>query len=239
MSSDWPALSRELERLLGLHTTPIAISFSTEAPAGVPAFDAPMPEPTPDGRTGRAPASCVFWMHGGERSFTTAPADHGNCSVGSLTHGLISLEEAAGRADVGELVRSGWVSEDVFPEIPTVSEAPGAITYGPLAETPVDPDVVMVRVDGKQLMEIGDAVPDLEIGGKPQCHIIPRAKEHGAVSASVGCALSRVRTGMEPWELTCTIPGHRLGEVVGRLREAIDTDDTVRAYAAEDKRRFG
>ncbi len=30
---------------------------------GVPAFDAPMSDPTIDGRSGRVPASCVFWMH--------------------------------------------------------------------------------------------------------------------------------------------------------------------------------
>lgn len=235
----WRYLAIDLVRLLELDAPPIAIAFSDERPEGVPAFDAPMPEPTPDGRTGRVPASCVFWMHAAERAFTTAPEDHGNCSVGALTHGLIGLEEAAGRADVAELVSTGWVSEDVFPEIPTVSERPAAITYAPLIDTPVDPDVVLLRVNGRQLMELQDAVPDMRIGGKPQCHVVPAALEDGAVSASIGCALSRVRTGMAPTELTCTIPGPRLAEVVDRLRSALETDDTVRTYAAEDKARFG
>ena len=66
-----------------------------------------MPEPTPDGRTGRVAAGCVFWMHATERTFTTAPADHANCSVGSYTHGLLSLEEAATKTDVGDLVEFG------------------------------------------------------------------------------------------------------------------------------------
>ena len=63
-----------------------------------------MPAPTPDGRTGRVAAGCVFWMHAPERTFSTAPADHANCSVGSYTHGLLSLEEAATHADIGALV---------------------------------------------------------------------------------------------------------------------------------------
>jgi len=236
---NWERLSAELTSLLGLAAPPIGITFSDAPPEGVAAYDAPMPEPTPDGRTGKVPASCVFWMEAADAVFTTAPEDHGNCSVGSLTHGIIPLSEAATRADVGELVKSGWVSESVFPEIPTMSSKPGAITYAPLAQAPVDPDVVMLRVNGKQLMEIGDAVPDMHIGGKPQCHIIPMAAEQGEVAASVGCALSRVRTGMDPSEMTCALPAARLEELVGSLRTAVSTDDSVRTYAAEDKARFG
>ena len=50
-----------------LHPTapPIAITFGAERPDGVPAFDEPMAPPAPDGRTGRVPAGCVFWMEGG------------------------------------------------------------------------------------------------------------------------------------------------------------------------------
>lgn len=235
--SAWSELANELTSLLRLQAPPIGITFSQDAPAGVPAFDEPMPSPTPDGRTGRVPAGCVFWMKGAERTFTTVAEDHGNCSVGSLTHGLIDLSEAAGRADVAALVEAGWVTADVFPSIPTVAERPSYITYGPLAETPVDPDVVFIRVDGKQLMTISDAVPGLKIEGKPQCHIIPMAVD-GEVAASVGCALSRVRTAMKPEEMTCAIPGSRLGEIVDALRSTVQADSTVATYAGEDKRRF-
>lgn len=235
----WAELSRELTSLLRLQAPPIGIAFSAEPPEGVePYGTGPLPEPTPDGRTGRVSAGCVFWMEGAERTFTTLPEDHGNCSVGSLTHGLIPLEEAAGRADVGALVEAGWVTEDAFPGIPTVSERPGAITYGPLAETPVDPDVVFVRLNGKQLMELQSAAPDLAVEGKPQCHIVPMAKEEGAIAASVGCALSRIRTGMKPDEMSCAIPASRLEEVVERLRSIRDADREVETYAATDKRRF-
>jgi uncharacterized protein (DUF169 family) len=236
--SDRASAAAELTTLLHLDVPPMAIAFTQDEPAGVEAFDEPMSEPTPDGRAGRVPAGCVFWMKGAERTFSTVPADHGNCSVGSLTHGLIELSEAAGRADVAALVEAGWVTPDVFPQIPVISERPSYITYGPLAEAPVDPDVVFLRVDAKQLMTISDAVPGLRIEGKPQCHIVPLAAEHGEIAASVGCALSRVRTGMKPHEMTCAIPGSKLGEVLDRLRETVRADSTVATYAAEDKRRF-
>ena len=55
---------------------------------------------------------------------------------------------------------------------------------------------MFLRVNGQQLMVLSDAIPGLRIEGKPQCHIVAIAKEQGVIAASVGCALSRVRTGM-------------------------------------------
>ena len=60
-------------------------------------FDEPMPAPLPDGRTGRVPAGCVFWMKAADRTFGTVAEDHGNCSVGSLTHGFKTLDEVGGQ----------------------------------------------------------------------------------------------------------------------------------------------
>jgi len=234
----WTTLSAELDSLLKLQSAPLAITFSTEAPAGVSAFESPMPEPTDDGRTGRVPAGCVFWIKAADRTFTTEPADHGNCSVGSLTHGLKTLEEIAGNSDVAALLETGWVTIDVVPMIPTVRDRPNFITYGPLAQTSVDPDVVFLRLNSKQAMMLSDAVPELKFEGKPQCHIIPMAKEHNEVAISVGCMLSRVRTGMSNNEMTCAIPAGRLGEVVERLKTHGAADNAVAAYASRDAQRF-
>jgi len=197
-----------------------------------------MVAPTDDGRTGRVPAGCVFWMKGAERTFSTVAEDHGNCSVGSVTHGFKTLEDVAGNSDVAALLDSGWVTMDVVPEIPVVTEKPGAVVYGPLAETPIDPDVVLLRVNGKQLMTVADAWPGLRIEGKPQCHIVAIAKEQGEPAASVGCALSRVRTGMNVAEMTMAIPGPRLAEFVDSLAQTATVDSVVARYAADDARRF-
>lgn len=236
--SDWAQLSNELTEALRLGTPPIAITFSESPPDGVDAFDTPMADPLPGGRTGRVSAGCVFWMHGTDRTFSTVAADHGNCSVGSLTHGFRTLDEVAGNDDVATLVESGWVTMDVVPQIPVVTERPGAVTYGPLTETATSPDVVMLRVNGKQLMVISDALPELRIEGKPQCHIVAIAKEQGQPAASVGCALSRVRTGMPAAEMTCAIPGAMLGTLVERITTDAAADTAVARYAAQDAQRF-
>jgi uncharacterized protein (DUF169 family) len=234
----WSDLSQRLTSALHLTTPPVSISFTAAAPADLPAFSAPMPVPTADGRTGRVAAGCVFWVHGASDTFTTVPEDHGNCSVGSYTHGMIPLEEAATHADVGTLVEAGWVTPDMFPIIPAVSERPGYVTYGPLQETPIDPDVVLLRVNPKQLMVLSDALPGLRIEGKPQCHIVAIAKEQGAPAASVGCILSRTRTGMASTESTCALPGPLLADIVDRIERTAAIDAQVSAYAGDDAARF-
>lgn len=234
----WVDAARRLSDALHLNVAPIAITFGAADAAPFAAAVEPMPEPTDDGRTGRVPAGCVFWVHALERTFTTQPEDHRNCSVGSLTHGLIDLAKAATSADVGALVEAGWVTPDALPAIPIVTTRPDAITYGPLADATSQPDVVLLRTNARGVMTIGDALPELTIEGKPQCHIVAIAKEQQRPAASVGCALSRARTGMGAHELTCALPGSRLEEIVEAIEWAASIGTMVARYAADDAQRF-
>lgn len=236
---DWQTLATALRELLSLETAPIAITFLPEVPADLPRHGGSMPAPTPDGRTGAVSAGCVFWVQAADRTFATLPEDHGNCSVGSMTHGLKTMQEVAGNADVAALLASGWVTMDMVPQIPVVRQRPQCITYGPLAAAQREPDVVLLRLNPKQVMILHDALPDMRMEGKPQCHIIALAKEQQAIAASVGCMLSRVRTGLPNSQMTCALPAQRLAEVVERLRTTCAADTAVAAYAAEDARRFG
>ena len=236
----WTELAARLAATLHLGSPPIGIAFHDAVPEGVEPFDAPMSEAERDGRRGRVPAGCVFWMHATDHAFSTVAADHGNCSVGSLTHGLAAVDDVAGNDDVATLVGSGWVDPSAFETLPMVSGSPAAVTYEPLdrGAVPVDPDVVLLRVNARQLMVLSDALPGLKVEGKPQCHIVAIAKERGEVAASVGCALSRARTGMPPDEMTCAVPASRLGEVVDAVTRTVAVDTEVAKYAAADARRF-
>lgn len=234
---DCRAYAGQLSAILNLQTPPLAISFTAQ-PGAAPLQGA-MPAPTADGRTGKVPAGCVFWIKAQDRTFSTTAEDHANCSVGSVTHGFKKLDEVGDRNDVAALVEAGWVSPDMFPQIPVVQERPESITYGPLEQTAAVPDVVLLRVNAKQAMMLSDAIPDVNFQGKPQCHIIPMAKEQEQVAISVGCMLSRVRTGMANTEMTCAIPSARLPGVIEALHVAAQADKTVAAYAADDSKRFG
>lgn len=234
---DMADIAARLTSALHLATAPISIAFSDSASVGVHPFEKPMASPADDGRTGRVSAGCVFWMEASGKSFTTEAADHGNCSVGSLTHGLVSMGEVASNSDVAELLGSGWVDEMAVSKIPYISRRYKYVSYGPLADGAFSPDVVLLRLNGRQMMVVSDAL-GMAIEGKPQCHIIAIAKEHGRVAASVGCALSRARTGMQPSEMTCAIPASLLEEVVEAVEHAADVDTEVAKYAASDARRF-
>ena len=236
---DWRSLNDRLVATLKPYAPPIAISFLTESQAAPMArLDDGYPEPNASGRTGQVPAGCVFWVRGARESFATTAADHANCSVGSLTHGFLTLEEAATKDDVGAVLESGWVDAAAVEQIPVVTTRPGTVVYGSLAETRVEPDVVLLRINGLALMILKDAFPDLLIEGKPQCHIIAIAKEQGAVAASVGCALSRSRTGMKAEEMTCAIPVRRLSEVVDALESTVSLNRAMASYASADAKRF-
>jgi uncharacterized protein (DUF169 family) len=158
--------------------------------------------------------------------------------VGSVTHGFKTLEEVGSNADVAALLESGWVTMDILPTLPVVQQRPNFITYGPLSQTPSAPDVILLRLNARQAMVLSDALPGLRFEGKPQCHIIPMAKEGQDVAVSVGCMLSRVRTGMSNHEMTGAISGPRLAEVVEKLKTTSAADTLVAAYASEDKQRF-
>jgi uncharacterized protein (DUF169 family) len=231
-------LAEELTSALALQHQPLAISFTQAPVPGVEPFAEAMPEPTEDGRSGRVPAGCVFWMKAAERTFSTVAEDHGNCSVGSVTHGFKTLEEVGNLSDVGALVGAGWVAPEMFPQIPVVAERFRYVTYGPLKDSPRLPDVVFLRINAKQAMTLSDAIPGLRFEGKPQCHIVAIAKEQETVAVSVGCMLSRVRTGLPNSEMTCAIPGSRLAEVTQMIKTTAVIDGTVANYASEDSRRF-
>lgn len=231
-------LSTQLQDTLSLMNPPLAITFVDEPVEGIVAFDEPMPAPLPDGRTGRVPAGCVFWMKAIDKTFSTVAEDHANCSVGSVTHGFKTLDDVSDMSDVAAIVGAGWVTAEIFPQIPVVNTQYKQVIYGPLADTTVEPDVVFLRVNAKQAMIISDAVPSLRFEGKPQCHIIAIAREQKQVALSVGCMLSRVRTGMSNNEMTCAIPAEQLAEFVQKLKTTCAVDGTVAGYASDDRSRF-
>jgi len=236
---DWRSLSDRLTTALKPVAPPLAISFLPEGSAApVARLSQTYPEPNEQGRTGQVPAGCVFWIKGATSSFATVAADHANCSVGSFTHGFLTLEEAAATDDVCAVLESGWVDVASVQGLPRVSEKPETVVYSPLAQAESTPDVVLLRINGFALMSLKDALPGLRIEGKPQCHIIAIAKEQGQVAASVGCALSRARTGMRPEEMTCAIPGPKLLDVIHAVEAAVALDRAMAGYAAADARRF-
>ena len=235
---NWNDLNGRLVAALKPFAAPVAISFLAPGTAAL-ASRVETNYPNNDGRTGAVPAGCVFWIHGSEGTFATKAPDHANCSVGSYTHGFITLDEAATKDDVSAVLESGWVTEAAVHSLPHIADKPESVVYGPLAESRVEPDVVLLRINALGLMTLKDAFPEMPVEGKPQCHIVAMAKNKQIVAASVGCALSRSRTGMRQEELTCVIPGARLAEAIDTLESTVRLDHAMASYALSDAKRFG
>ena len=238
LTHNWEELANRFKHALGLSHAPIAITFSQEAPAGVPFYEGDVPAPSEDGRTGKVTAGCVFWIKSQDRTFTTKADDHFNCSVGSVTHGLKTLNEVMGNEDVAGLLESTWDKPEEAMQLPVVKTRHQFITYGPVSQTPIDPDVILLRLSAYQGMVLHDSFGDMPIVGKPQCHIVPLAKEQNQIAMSTGCTLSRIRTGMSPDEMTCAIPAGRFPEVVEKLETRQRANAHVASYANADGRRF-
>jgi uncharacterized protein (DUF169 family) len=214
---------QELVRLLDLAHPPLALTFHHEEPAELRGS-----------RPGPEPAGCCFWQEAEERRLVTTAADHAHCSVGSYTHGFVSLDQAASGEDTAALVGSGWVTEADLRNTAHVASVPAAISYEPLDEAD-DPDVVLIRLTASSLMTLQGAHPELAVTIKPQCQIVPLALE-GTIAVSPGCAVSRVRTGQPANELTCALPARDLDEIVARLARSRAADAAVSAYADHDLR---
>ena len=218
------SLAQELVDLLGLEHPPVSVSLSRN------------PVTTPAAPVTAQPAGCCFWAPAESRKLQTAPPDHAHCSVGSYTHGLISLQEAAAAPDTAALVGSGWVTPADLAGAPSLPFAPATITYEPLAQAEAA-DVVLVRLTPLSLMTLQSACPDLRLVTKPQCQIVPLALG-GTVAVSPGCAVSRVRANLPAGELTCALPAAKLGSIVERLRQTTRADRAVAEFAAADRASF-
>jgi uncharacterized protein (DUF169 family) len=90
----------------------------------------------------------------------------------------------------------GYVREEDIPQIPVLASKSNYVIYGPLAEIPLDPDVVLLFVGADQTLILSEASQQLEKGlppamGRPACAIIAQAKNTGRSALSLGCCGAR------------------------------------------------
>jgi uncharacterized protein (DUF169 family) len=223
---DYANIEKELQQILHLKRRSVAVSFRDEPPASVAKFE------------GSEPSGCSFWRLAAEgRAFYTVPSDHYNCPVGSYTHNIpLPDERASELPQILEIMTgAGYLRMEEVPAIPTLPSTPKAIIYAPLAEAPVDPDVVMVAGDGRTLMLLeeaairANAASKLPLLARPTCMAIPAAMASGTV-ASAGCIGNRVYTGLADDQLYAAIPGKALEEVLEALRTVVSANETLAQF---------
>jgi uncharacterized protein (DUF169 family) len=207
-------LARDLTDLLALRAPPIAISFHDAPPPGLPRVAV------------AAPAGCAYWSRAaaGER-FHTVAEDHFGCAVGAYTHG--AELGAAQQADLHGLLRTmadlSYLAMDEVPSIPARRPPLRVVVYAPLAEAPVEPDLILVRVPARGAMVLAEAAHAVGVRDgaasvvRPACAMIPRVLDTGLAATSYGCIGNRVYTGLGDSEVWFTLPGSHAAAIVERL----------------------
>ncbi len=206
-------IAQSLIESLKLAQPPVAVCLTASLPDGV------------DSWSGHSPAGCRFWQEAATRVFATTAHDHSLCSIGQYTHNL--ERSPAENKDLGDALQAfaglGYVREQDIAQIPVLASKPQYIVYGPLAQIPIEPDVVLLFVHATQTLILSEASQQLESGlppamGRPACAIIPQAKNSGRSALSLGCCGARAYLDVLSDDVALyAIPGAALGVFADRI----------------------
>ena len=214
MTENYSALSRDLIELLKLEHSPIAVSFSSVAPTGIPFHQ------------GQAPAGCRFWQDAEQSAFTTSARDHELCAIGVHTH---NLQPSPGQQqDLTAALRVfadlEYVRAEDIAQIPVLRSESRFITYARLDQTPLPPDVVMLFVRADQSLILTEATQQLEgqsppAMGRPACAVVPQVMNTARPAMSLGCCGARAYLdSFTESTAIFALPGFRLGVYAERIR---------------------
>src|SRR5262249_47293620 len=129
--------------------------------------------------------------------------------------------------------------------IPVLASKPKYVIYGPLAQAPVDPDVVLLFVRADQTLILSEASQQLENGlppamGRPACAVIPQAKNTGRSALSLGCCGARAYLDLLTNEVALyAIPGASVSAFAERVAALAKANEilmkfhTIRRKAVE------
>jgi uncharacterized protein (DUF169 family) len=206
-------LATALTNALALKQSPVAVLLVDAIPDGVSAW------------TGSAPAGCHFWQEAATRTFATSARDHDLCAIGIYTHNLEPTDVS--NTDLGSALKVfadlGYVRPEDVPQIPVLTTRRQFVIYGPLAEAPAPPDVVLLFVDAGQTLILSEAAQQIEGGttpamGRPACAIVPQAINSGQATLSLGCCGARAYLDvLTPDVALFAIPGPRLAAFTERV----------------------
>jgi uncharacterized protein (DUF169 family) len=222
---DYAQIEQQLTEALALTRRPVAIAFLDVPPPGVERF------------TGTLPSGCSFWSLAAQgRTFSTSPADHHNCPIGSYTHNipLPPAREPELMQTLSLMAEIGYIRMEEVAGIPRVPASPGTVIYAPLGETPMAPDAVLVSGPPGRLMLLHEAatrsgVPMQPLFGRPTCMAIPAAMGNAMVS-SYGCIGNRVYTGLPDSDMYTTVAGSQIAAVADQLATITSANAVLTDY---------
>ena len=225
--SNYRKLADDLMHFLDLSLPPIAISFCDRIPAGISSFD------------GVVPAGCSFWQLAATRTFVTSTKDHELCSIGTYTHHM-ALPSPSQQAELKQALEAmsglDYVRKEEVAAIPVIQHEVNYVIYGPLADFPLDPEVVLLFAHAQQGLVLSEAAGRVDKGmppamGRPACAVIPQVLNHGSAAMSLGCCgarayLDALSDSVAMW----AFPGSKLDQYCEQIAVLARANNTLTAF---------
>src|SRR5581483_7097814 len=193
-----------IREFLELSAPPVGVAFVNDVPEGVPIAGDDIP------------STCTMWRRAEQGVFFAPPESHFHCPVGAMVLGLELPEtlQAELMGLVGTMAQVEYFDPNEAANLPTVKRPKKGVLYGPLAELPVLPDVVLLWTDAMQAMLAAEAVgtslwtdhPGTKLFGRPGCAAVPIALDEDRATMSLGCAGMRTYTEVASGEMLVVLP---------------------------------
>lgn len=164
------------------------------------------------------PSACSFWRKAESGLFFASAEAHLNCPIGAKIMGF-DLPDGINQElihMVEIMTACGYVTGTELAHLPA-NPKPGAkgFLYGPLANFPGPPDVILAWLTPAQAMLWNEATGDAEWGaqttplvtGRPACAAIPVSLRQDRPTLSLGCTGMRTFTGIGDERLLAVLPG--------------------------------
>ena len=226
--SNYRKMADDLMHFLDLSLPPIAISFSDRIPAGVPSFDGVVPCRMCLLAVGSDPH--VRDIDEGSRALFQSECTRTIWLQPSPSHQgeLKQALEAMSGLD--------YVREEEVAAIPVVQREVKQVIYGPLADFPLDPEVVLLFADSQQGLILSEAAGRVDKGvppamGRPACAVIPQVLNQGHAALSLGCCgarayLDALSDSVAMW----AFPGSKLDQYCEQIAVLARANKTLTAF---------
>lgn len=239
----YAGIAERLTTALALETPPIALTFTNSPPEQVAGPDRVVA------------GACAFWRLAEKGVFYAPPAAHHTCGVGAATMGFSVTKGIADEInglirDYGKMMPlscAGSMASMAGEDLPDMADPdePGVL-YGPLAEFPIAPDVVLCWLIPRHAMTFNKVAsltdwgndPVLVPPDRPSCSGVPIARSSNTATLTLGCAGLRTYTEIADDRMLGAIPGDRLDTVVDDLERLIGQFNETVGYCQGQVAKF-
>ncbi|WP_216207083.1 DUF169 domain-containing protein [Amycolatopsis aidingensis] len=226
------AAAQRLTTALTLDLPPIGLTFTDTPPADIP------------GPAHEVTSACAFWRMAEQRVFYAPAETHNNCPIGAMVMGFPLTEQLKAQLDdlVVSMCDCSYLKAEEGDKIPSIQPSTAGILYGPLADLPTAPTLVLFWLAPRQAMLYNEAAgtanwthTSILSSGRPACAALPSALSSDAPAISWGCMGMRTFTEIPDDQLLAAVPGARLDALLDDLDKVIAANETMKIFYERKK----